>query len=162
MDSSHFFDYPDGAAPKASTGDLIFLPQATKADWERLIGFCTLQPFHAGDVVIRQDDKQQALYIVVRGELEVVFEDRSTNTLRSLATIPEGSVFGEQAFFDGEPRSASVRARGEGEMLELTLESFEVLAGQAPSLGRAVLFDLARILSLRLRHTTEVAIAATR
>jgi len=63
-------------------------------------------------------------------------------------------VFGEQAFFDGLPRSASVRALSDGEVRSLTREAFAVLAAREPELARALLLDLGRILSLRLRQTS--------
>jgi len=58
------------------------------------------------------------------------------------------SEFGGTAIFVG----SSVRARTDGEIRRLTLPAFEVLAAKEPALARVVLFDLARILSLRLRQ----------
>lgn len=160
MDFSQFFEYPEGETVETPERHLIFLPRASEEDWERLVAHCTLRPFAAGTEVIHRGDTHQALYIVARGSLEVVYRDGATP--RRLAEVGEGSVFGEQTFFDGAPRSADVLALSDGEVLELTLEKFEVLAGHAPLLARTILFDLARILSLRLRQTTEVALAAGR
>jgi CRP/FNR family transcriptional regulator, cyclic AMP receptor protein len=53
-------------------------------------------------------------------------------------------VLGEVAFLDGGPRSATLFAITDGELLRLRLESFEVLSARDPELGRAILFDLAR------------------
>jgi CRP/FNR family cyclic AMP-dependent transcriptional regulator len=100
--------------------------------------------------VIRDGEVDRALYVVVAGELEVLLPVRGRQVHR-LATIETGSVFGEQAFLDGLPRSATIRATSDGELLRLSLESFEVLAAREPELARSILFELGRIVSIRLR-----------
>ena len=111
-----------------------------------------MRRFSAGELVVHQGGAEQELYIVTRGRLEVLVGDQ--RDWKRVAVIEPGSVFGEQSFVDGKPRSASVRALSDGEIRTLSLESFEVLAAKDPALMRAVVFDLARILSLRLRQTT--------
>ena len=161
MDFSQFFDYEQDSSGATAKQEMAFLSGADKADWEKLVAHCARTTFHKGDTVLRQGDRTQALFIVAKGELEVVQEGRKRGAER-LAVIPAGSVFGEQAFFDGAPRSASVRALGDGELLELTAAEFEVLAAREPQLARAILFDLGRILSLRLRETTRILQSAAR
>jgi CRP-like cAMP-binding protein len=105
---------------------------------------------------VRAGDAQPALYIVASGSLEVLGTDRRGRE-RRVAVIDQGSVFGEQSFFDRLPRSATVRALTDGELRSLTPEAFEVLAAREPDLARMVLLDLGRILSLRLRATSALA-----
>lgn len=156
MDFSSFFDYP-GVVSGAVEQEIIFLQQADKSDWQKLVTHCTRSAFAVGDTVIQQGDSTQAFYIVAKGVLEVVVQDEKRK-VRQIATIIEGSVFGEQSFFDGAPRSASVRGLIAGELLELTLNEFEVLAAHEPRLAQSILFDLGRILSMRLRNTTRLAL----
>jgi CRP/FNR family transcriptional regulator, cyclic AMP receptor protein len=103
--------------------------------------------FRAGEDVVRAGDVDRALYVVLRGRLEAV--------LPAPNAIDEGSVFGELAFLDGLPRSATVRALEDGEALRLSFDAFETLAARHPELGRAILLDLGRIAALRLRRLTE-------
>lgn len=153
MDLSRYFDYEQQGA--AGAGDparkTVFLAGATRADWERLAACCSLRRFRAGETVVREGERAQSLYIVARGSLEV------RRGAKRIARVPEGSVFGEQAFFDGEPRSASVIASSDGELLELGADALEQLAARDPQLARSVLFELGRILSLRLRAATDLA-----
>ncbi len=153
MDFTSLFDY-SGTAQAAPAEELVFLAHATPEDWAKLIDHTEARRFAAGEVVVREGSAAQELCIVTRGSLEVLVEGDKAGELRKIATIDPGSVFGEQSFFDGKPRSASVRALADGEIRRLTLASFEVLAAKEPALARMVLFDLARILSLRLRETT--------
>jgi CRP-like cAMP-binding protein len=156
MDFTSLFDYSGTAAaqaPKAGEG-LVFLAHATPDDWAKLIDHTEARRFAAGDVVVREGSSAQELYIVTRGSLEVLVEGDKAGKLRKIASIEPGSVFGEQSFVDGKPRSANVRAVSDGEIRSLTLAAFEVLAAKEPALARMILFDLARILSIRLRQTT--------
>lgn len=153
MDLSRYFDYEQqGAAPgQDARGEPVFLARATRADWDRLASVCVRRRFRDGEAVTREGERAQCLYIVARGSLEV------RRGSARVALVPEGSVFGEQAFFDGAPRSADVVAVSDGDLLELSTDALERLAARDPQLARTVLFDLGRILSLRLRAATELA-----
>jgi CRP-like cAMP-binding protein len=156
VDFTSLFDYSSAGAAQAPRADegLVFLAHATPDDWAKLIDHTEARRFAPGDLVVREGSAAQELYIVTRGSLEVLVEGDKAGELRKIAAIEPGSVFGEQSFFDGRPRSASVRAVSAGEIRSLTLAAFEVLAAKEPALARMVLFDLARILSIRLRQTT--------
>lgn len=162
MDVSRFFDYPEASVETVRSDALVFLETADKDDWLRLIDHCLRLPFRTGEQIIRQGERSQSLYIVAEGELETIVFGRSTRHPVRLAHIPAKSVFGELAFFDGKPRSATVRALSDGELLELTVQNFEVLAARDARLARMILFDLGRMLSMRLRATTDVLSQANR
>jgi CRP/FNR family transcriptional regulator, cyclic AMP receptor protein len=155
MDFQNFFDYP-GQETDDESRQLVFLPRLSPEGWGKLLARTGAQRFRAGDVVVRAGETQPALYIVASGSLEVVGEGRRSKE-RRMAVIEQGSVFGEQSFFDGLPRSATVRALSDGELRSLTPEAFEVLAAREPDLARMILLDLGRILSLRLRSTSALA-----
>jgi CRP/FNR family cyclic AMP-dependent transcriptional regulator len=158
LDLSRFFDYEQQGGPQQGgrAGRSVFLANATRAEWERLVACCSVRRFRAGEALVREGEQAQTLFIVARGSLEV------RRGARRLALIPAGSVVGEQAFFDGEPRSADVVAVSEGELLELGAQDLEQLAARDPQLVRAMLFDLGRILSQRLRAATDLAAVARR
>ncbi len=146
-----FFDYPDQESPEASQ-ELVFLPQWDDARWSTLLKYTELRRFRAGDMVIRQGDTDRAFYIIIEGELEVLIPRGTSGKLQSIATVRAGAVTGEQAFLDGKPRSASLRAATDGEMLALSLQAFEVFAANEPDMARGILLELARTLSVKLRQ----------
>ena len=71
-------------------------------------------------------------------------------------SIDAPSVVGELAFFDGRPRSATLDAVTDVQVVRLDMESFRRLSAEHPALGEAMLLDLARILALRLRMASDV------
>ncbi|MGP1665061.1 MAG: Crp/Fnr family transcriptional regulator [Rhodanobacter sp.] len=155
MDSAGFFDYPDQSPLERST--LIFLPELSEEGWSRVLSFTQRRAFRAKEAVLQVGDSGRALYIVARGTLEVAMSRKRGRVLR-IASLVAGSVFGEQAFLDGQPRSATVQAVTDGEMHVLSLESFDILAARHPDLARMMLMDLGRILSMRLRRAMEMAV----
>lgn len=155
MDFQSFFDYPGQESADAAR-QLVFLANLSPEGWGKLLARTGAQRFRAGEVVVRAGEAQPALYIVASGSLEVLRAGRRGRE-RRVAVIEQGSVFGEQSFFDRLPRSATVRALSDGELRSLTPEAFEVLAAREPDLARMILLDLGRILSLRLRATSALA-----
>jgi CRP/FNR family cyclic AMP-dependent transcriptional regulator len=146
-----FFDYP-GTEQAPAQNALVFLPDLRDEDWEKILAHTVTRRFSAGDMVIQIGEIDRALYIISEGTLETLIPHGNGRTMRRVNTIEAGSVIGEMAFFDGLPRSASVRALTDGEYLRLSYDAFEVLAAREPALARAILFDLGRILANRVRE----------
>lgn len=152
-----FFDYPDGdegrpgrAAAGGASDELVCFAQLHRAEWDRLLAVMERRRFTAGDVVMRAGDVDRSLYLIATGTVEVrVGEGRDARTVRVQGP---GTILGEVAFFDGRPRSATVRALEDGEVLRLGDEAFHGLAGRHPDLGRKILLDLGRVLAVRLRQ----------
>ena len=155
MDFSNFFDYGAEAPVRATGAALVFLPQLSTEEWDKLLSFAQRLTANAGEVVVRQGESSRAFYIVASGQLEVVLK-RPNGQEHVISEIAALSIFGEQAFFDGLPRSASVRAVAASEVYAISFERFEVLAGHHPELARMALIDLGRIVSLRLREMNEL------
>jgi CRP/FNR family transcriptional regulator, cyclic AMP receptor protein len=147
-----YFAYPG----TASAGEeLVFLADRSPEDWERLLAYAELLRYNAGDLIIRAGDNDRALFIIVAGKLEVLLPTER-GEFRRYSLIEPKSVTGEVAFVDGRPRTATVRAVTDGDLLRLSFESYEVLAARYPELGRAILLDLGRILAAKLRQASEV------
>lgn len=145
-----FFDYPDGGAGRSAEDELVFLGGLSPAEWERLVAVMERRRFSTGDVVMARGEVDRSLYLVASGSVEVFVADGRDE--RSVRIQGPGTILGEVAFFDGRPRSATVRAVTDAEVLRLGTEAFDVLAGRHPDLARRVVLDLGRILALRLRQ----------
>lgn len=95
----------------------------------------------AGDVVVRQGDAADRLYLVVRGRLRVLRHDEhGTRTLRELGS---GAALGELALLTGEARSATVEAVRDSMLLELDGETFRALLEEDVAFTIAVARSLA-------------------
>jgi small-conductance mechanosensitive channel/CRP-like cAMP-binding protein len=84
--------------------------------------------FGNGESIVRQGEPGESMFIVGSGRAVVVLEpDR-----REVATIESGGYFGEMSLLTGEPRTATVIARGDTVVLEIGADLFRHLAGTSP------------------------------
>lgn len=133
---------------------MVLLESLSREQWDLLLSYMTPVTFKPGDILVESGAVDRTLYLVEGGQMEVLVPS-TTGTPRRLTLIETGAVFGEQAFVDGSPRSAAIRSVTAGTVLRLDWENFLALADAHPDLGRELMVDLARILSERLRHTTQ-------
>ena len=147
-----FFDYPDGSG-QGALDDNVLLPDLSRADWDRLVDGMERRRIAAGEDVIRIGDVDRSLYLVVSGSVQVLVPAGDREEV--VRVQGAGTVLGEVAFFDGRPRSATVRATEPTEVLRLGQEAFTTLAARHPDLGRKVVLDLGRILAVRLRQAED-------
>jgi CRP/FNR family transcriptional regulator, cyclic AMP receptor protein len=144
-----FFDYPNEPSAAPPPVELL-LADASDEEWATLLSHTRYRRFGPGDDVVTAGALEQSLYLVLEGQLEVLAE-HGRRRYRRIASVGAGSVIGELSFFDGEPRSALVRAVTPAVLAELSAAEFDSLAAANPPLARRLLFDLGRILAGRLR-----------
>lgn len=147
-----FFD-PEEVGPDEAADEHGFLADRSQADWKKIIEHTETRRFVRDEVLVTAGDTDRSLILLTEGTIGVRLAGDETRTFK---TIVAPSVVGEVAFLDGGPRSATLFAITAGELLRLRMEAFEVLSAHDPELGRAVLFDLARIVTRRLRLASDV------
>lgn len=153
--ATKFFDYGTDDLPASTTPR--FLGSAHPDDWAIVGAHCERRRFRAGEVIVRTGEVDRSLLVLLDGRLETVVERRGR--ARTLSTSPAGSVVGELGFLDGRPRSATVIAATDGELLRMSFAAFETLSATHPRLGRTILLDLGSALAHRVRTLTDVVTA---
>jgi CRP-like cAMP-binding protein len=119
-----------------------------------------VEHFSAGEQIVREGEVAAKLYLVLRGQLAVTKKGEGDGPEYQLATLSEGSTFGEMAILESSERSATVRATSEVTLAGISREAFaELQKKEETTFGRLV-YNLARELSSRLRHTNEVTVVA--
>jgi len=108
--------------------------------------------YAASHTVFRQGETGDALYVIASGSASVWLRSPESGD-RRLMTFSQGTFFGEMALLDRERRSATVVADERLVCYVLDRESFERLAKTHPGAGIAILANLGRELSLRMRRT---------
>lgn len=154
------FDYPENESATTNRQELdhstfIFLKDLSDTDWKQILPMVETIHFRQNEILISRGENDDSFYILTKGSVAVLQSDKGSENV--LTSIPEGSVFGEMAFFDGQPRSATIRAESIGTVLRFSRRNFESLAAWKPRIARQILFDLGSILAMRLRWTTQKA-----
>ncbi|HEY3184801.1 MAG TPA: cyclic nucleotide-binding domain-containing protein [Gaiellaceae bacterium] len=139
---------PEHALVPEDAAETVFLADCDADEWNRIVAHCEWRRFGAGDDVAREGEVDRALLIVVAGTVELLVGGRVVNVIEA------PSLVGEVTFFDEGPRSGTLRARSDGELLRLPFPAFEALAAEAPVLARTILLDTGRIVARRLRRLT--------
>lgn len=102
-----------------------------------------------GEVVFRQGDEGDCLYVIQDGQLEIVREEDGRETVIRVARRDE--LIGEMAVFQKERRSATVRARGVARVLTLDKRNFLKRINEDPSLA----FRIVETMSRRVRELSQ-------
>ncbi len=111
--------------------------------------------FKAGEIIFREGDPGDGMYFILSGYVSVFTGGRA----HRLTTFAEGVFFGEMAILENEPRSATVRAETDAQLLFMATEDFQRLTESEPSLAAHILHRISRELSHRLRITNSEVLA---
>ena len=105
--------------------------------------------YSEGEVITRQGDVGDCMYVIQQGKVQVVVENDWVETLLRVAN--EGEFLGEMAIFDHEVRSATLRALGEARLLTIDKKNFLKRIHKDPSLA----FRLVQTMSKRVRDLSD-------
>ena len=143
------------ASPGASASDSAAQPSPLGAlDRERLKALSASRSFAAGALIFEEGTPGTELFIIGQGEVEIVSHAASGEPI-SVARLGPGDFFGEMAFVDHGPRSASAIARTSVELRALPADALEraveLNVGTALYLTNVICKILARRLNATLK-----------
>jgi hypothetical protein len=143
---------PSGGKMTRDPMDMVFLlkavPFLSELSGEQLLPIADIvQHVHveAGDLVFAEGQPGNHLYVILEGEVDVM------RGSERVARLGRKECVGEMALLDPAPRSASVKARTDCELLAIARDDFQDLLDMHPALARGII----RVLTQRLRHATE-------
>jgi membrane protease YdiL (CAAX protease family) len=94
------------------------------------------------------------IYFLIQGEVEILKKDPETNQLHKVAILGAGQTIGEMALVDQSPRSATVKATTDLEVLVISF--FKFTENQA--LYSKLVTNISKELSNKLRKTDETTV----
>jgi small-conductance mechanosensitive channel len=106
-------------------------------------GHLTYAPFTGGEVMTRQGAEAHWLYLIEDGTAAVLIAEAGLD--RKVATLGNGTFFGEMSLLTGEPRSATVRAETDVECFRLDKAAFQSVIERRPAIAQ----ELASLLAHR-------------
>jgi CRP-like cAMP-binding protein len=118
--------------------------ELTPAQCETLAAAVSVRDLRQGDVLVREGDSDDHLYVVVNGSLGVIKAVGTENEL-TLNVMRPGDVVGELSFLDGATRFASLIAMADSRVLGLSRGDLEALLDRDPHLVYRVMRAIVRI-----------------
>lgn len=104
-----------------------------------------------GDVLFKEGDIADSLYIVVRGRLAIAIANPIDHRETVVSLMEPGDLFGEMAMLDDGPRSAMARALETSTVLAIPYAAVLDVFREQP----ALLWGVTRLLAQRLRVMDE-------
>jgi small-conductance mechanosensitive channel len=140
----------DARADEVDRADADFerelMADLRQVDWLRgmsddelrlLVPTVELRQFGAGEMLMRAGEQGESLFIVRSGMAEA-FGHTADGKTRHLANYSRGDFTGEMALMTGEPRTASVRAITDLEVIEMDREGFTRLFKEHPEAAAGI------------------------
>ena len=114
---------------------------------EAINGLMTEAEYLAGEIVVREGEPGEDLYVLLEGEVQA-FKNHDAADETLLNTMTPVDYFGEMAILDSAPRSATCVVSKDARLLALAGERFEELILQTPEMA----FEIFRVLIERVRR----------
>ena len=114
----------------------------------RLLQVVEVSTYHDGEVVIREGDRGEELFIVLTGSVKVCRGESH------LVTLKPGDHFGEMALVRSQPRSASVFSELDTELMVIRRSDFFDILRNEHQLAVKLLWQFLGVLADRLADTT--------
>ncbi|MGA7065097.1 MAG: cyclic nucleotide-binding domain-containing protein, partial [Pseudolabrys sp.] len=127
------------------------LSTLTTAELKAIESHTRREAFPRGKIIFREGEPGKKLFIVTKGNVSAYLNQNDGGDIR-LATFASGTIFGELAFLDAGPRSATVVADDDVVCYVISDRQFAALAKDTPAVAIKLLSGLGRELSRRLRR----------
>jgi CRP-like cAMP-binding protein len=88
--------------------------------------------FGDGERIVREGEPGSSLFVIAAGRVVILSGATGARSGHEVATLDSGKYFGEMSLLTGEPRSATVAARGDCRVLEIDSETFRTVAEANP------------------------------
>ncbi|MDQ6951380.1 MAG: cyclic nucleotide-binding domain-containing protein [Mariprofundales bacterium] len=122
---------------------------------EALTHYFHRKSFADGDIVVAQGDQGTSCFLIRSGKMAISTEDfRHPGKMVALGELSEGEFFGEVSLLSDKPRTATVVAVGESELMELTRQDFNAIVETFP----AILETVSRYQKQRVQSTIKKVI----
>lgn len=113
-----------------------FFQQLTEDDIQAIIDNVQMNYFPEGHTIFKEGDEGDKMYIIKRGNVQVI-RDQAI-----LAELTDNAFFGEMALVSEEPRNADVVTTSETEVLTLDKYDFRKLLATNPNIAEMVSYEV--------------------
>jgi CRP-like cAMP-binding protein len=154
----------------AALKDIALFRNLTPEKIQRIMEILRKVTFSANEIIMREGDSGDTMYIIMEGAVEVAKslviddtdnEESAKNKVFTRLDGKQRAVFGEIALLEELKRTASVKAVTDCVMYEMKKDDFLKVAEEDYELGYRILLNLARIVSARLRRADEDTVKLT-
>jgi CRP/FNR family cyclic AMP-dependent transcriptional regulator len=142
--------------------DSIFAERLDDEELAAVAALAEAKTFYKNDKIFGEDDVSNSLFFLVEGKVAIERKIVGSRHLfvPQIQTVRHGHIFGEMAFLENMPRSATARAKSNVRVLVFQQDQLEKLMESNPVLGFKLMRNIAFILSRRLRRMNDQWLSA--
>jgi len=115
-----------------------FFAELSDEDLEAIGKKVQMQYFGPEQVIFEEGDYGEEMYIIKRGQVQVLRD------FSILAELSDNAFFGEMALVSEEPRNATIKSVGDVEVLVLSKPHFRELLETKPSIAAVVSYEVVK------------------
>ena len=120
----------------------------------QVAGIVHRRQYVSGEYVFYQGDPGLGMYVVEQGEVSVLLIGNDS-TKKELAVLKDGDFFGELSLLDESPRSASVIALSDANLIGFFRPDLFEIMEKSPGTGLKIVLKVAEMIGERLRNTNQ-------
>ena len=113
----------------------IFAPLSDD-ETEQLANASQSRVYAPGEAIVRQGKEGNSMFVILRGSVRVQIPEG--NYQKTITNLGKDAFFGEMSLLTGEPRSASVIAAEETEVLQIKKEALKPIFENNPNLVNSI------------------------
>jgi small-conductance mechanosensitive channel/CRP-like cAMP-binding protein len=113
----------------------IFAP-LSEEEIERLANASTSRTYAPGEAIVRRGQEGTSMFVIISGGVKVQIPEK--NYQKTINTLKEFDYFGEMSLLTGEPRTATVIATEETEVLRIDKNGLKPIFEHNPSLVASI------------------------
>ncbi len=127
----------------------------TEIQLKRIIQIAQRKEYKAGEILFTEGTSSDAMYIIEQGQIKIT-KSLSPDKEKTLNVLSDGDFFGEMAFLDRAPRSATAKTITPAVIWDISSERFnKTVMATEPQIAVKILCKIIKIMSKRLRDTDE-------
>lgn len=133
----------------------------SQSQLDLIASICETSDYQLGDVLVRENESSDEMYIIARGSVEVLMNPSFVGAAADegmdpvvLTELRQGQVFGEVSLVDQGIRSATIRVSQENtQLIGIARKNLMHLCDTYPELGYKLMKNVAADLAFKIRNT---------
>lgn len=131
------------------------LADLNEEDHQEIIKHIELQYYPAHQVLFKEGDAGNAVYIIKRGVVRIYHPGADAAEDQEVAMLGDNDVFGEMAIISEKPRNASAQTMEESEIFVLKKDDFIQLVSSNPNMASRISSEFLKRFKINLQGKKE-------
>lgn len=138
----------------------VLFQELTNAELRYLERIVHVRHYDTGEYVFHQNERALGMYIITAGKINIFVNTKNSESAKHnemfVTTLAEGAFFGEHSLIEADSmRTASTVAAEPTTLIAFLKPDLMDIVQRRPIIGLKITMQLAKVLSTRLRKTTE-------